>query len=156
MQPTLKLLLILLLGLWMGASIYFSFIAAPTIFQLAKKQTISRDQAGDLAEAMLRKYFRWGMVVLLFSGVIAVLLAFATGRPRWTQCAIIVLATLLVTAFSGIVWAPKVHQLRMERRAHHSEELDKHFRKMHGISMLLNLIAIVGTTSAFIVVVRPE
>src|ERR1041384_2510363 len=112
MQPTLKLVLLIVLGFWLGTSIFFSFVAAPELFALAKKQVITRDQAGDVARALLHKYFITGTIVLTLALALCVLLAFGTGRPRFTRCAIILLAALVIMLFDGFIWGPKVHEVR--------------------------------------------
>jgi Domain of unknown function (DUF4149) len=156
MHSTLKLLVVLLLGCWLGASVFFSFAAAPALFKQAKTEVITRDQAGDIAEVMLHKYFAWGLIIVTVALILSILLAFATARPRWTQCAIILLIVLVITGFSSFVWTPKVHQVRMERRANPSEQLDKRFGKLHGISQMLNLLSMIGIASAFVVAARTE
>lgn len=156
MQPALKLILILLLGFWIGASVFLTFASAPVVFQLAKQQVITRDQAGDIAEHTLKKYFLWGTVVVGAALLLSLLLAFTTGRPRWYQSALVLLIVLILIIFTGFVWTPKVHKVRMERRSNPSVELDKRFGKMHGISMVLNLLAIVGTAGAFVIVAKTE
>jgi hypothetical protein len=156
MQPTLKLVLLIVLGFWLGTSIFFSFVAAPELFALAKKQVITREQAGDVARALLQKYFITGTIVLTLALVLCALLAFGTGRPRFTRCAIILFTSLVITLFDGFVWGPKVHETREERRAHPSAKMDKKFGKMHAISFGLNVFVIVGTFASFVTIARQE
>ena len=156
MQPTFKLFLVLLLGGWLGASVFFSFIAAPVIFQLSKSQVISKEQAGDLASAMLKRYFVCALVVFVAALVLSGLLAFGTAQPRFVRCAVIVSIALLLIAFDGFVWGPKVHTLREERRANPSAEMDRKFGRAHALSFGLNGLVIIANAVAFFAVARPE
>lgn len=162
MQPTLKLILTLLLGGWLGASAFFSFIAAPALFQLPKAQVITKEQAGDIAAALLKEYFLYTVLVLALALILSGVLAAATARAQFTRCAIILVAALLIHLFDGYVWAPKVHAIREQRRANSSteidkqKELDKKFGQAHAISFGLNVLVMIGTAWAFVVVAKPE
>jgi hypothetical protein len=156
MQSILKLILTLLLGAWLGATVFFSFVAAPALFQLPRAQVITKEQAGDIAAALLKRYFICAVLVLILALILSSLLAVATARPPFTRCAVIVAIALLIHVFDGFVWAPKVHAIREQRRANPSAELDKQFGRAHGISFGLNFLMIVGTAWAFVVVARPE
>jgi hypothetical protein len=156
MQPTLRLLLLFLLAFWLGTSVFFSFLAAPELFHLAELQVITRDQAGNVAAALLKQYFLTGAIVLAGTALLSALLAFGTGQPRFRKAATILLVALVIALFDGYVWGPKVHQIREERRAHPSLNLDKKFGKAHAFSFGLNFLVIVGTSLAFGMVVRQE
>jgi hypothetical protein len=156
MQPTLKLILTLLLGLWLGASAYFTFVTATALFQLPKAEVITRDQAGDIAAALLRRYFISSAVMLTLALIVSGALAFTTGQPRFQKCAVVVLIALLITLFDGFAWAPKVREIRQQRRANPGPAMDKAFGKAHAVSFGLNFLMILGTATAFVIVARQE
>lgn len=156
MQSTLKLILTLLIGFWLSASVFFSFVSAPALFQLAKKGTITREQAGDIAGAMLKRYFISGFLILLAAAVISGALAYGMSLPRYARSTIILAIAVLITAFSLFVWTPHVHKVREERRANPSSEMDKRFGIAHGVSSGLNLLVIIGTAWAFVIAARPD
>ncbi|MSR64528.1 MAG: DUF4149 domain-containing protein [Verrucomicrobiae bacterium] len=156
MQSTLRLILTLLLGFWLGASVFFSFVSAPTLFQLAKTGAITREQAGDIAVAMLNKYFISGLAILSLATIVSATLAFGASQPRYTRPAIILVIAVLISAFSTFVWTPQVHAVREQRRANPSAEMDRKFGIAHGVSSGMNLLVIIGTAWAFVIVARPE
>jgi hypothetical protein len=156
MHHTFKLLLILLLGGWLGAQVFFSFVAAPALFQLAKQDVVTREQAGDVAEAFLKRYFLCGLVALVLATALGGNLAYAAPNPRFTRCAMITLLAALVTAYSAFLWTPKVHALREQRRAHPGLEVDKQFRTAHHVSFGMTVLVIAGTAVAFVLVAKPE
>jgi len=156
MQSTIKLLVTLFLGCWLGASIWFSFVAATGLFHLAKAGVITREQAGDVAEALLDKYFVSALVSLALTTLLAGYLGLGSRMPRYTKCAAITLAALLITAFSFFVWTPRVHQAREERRLHPGPESEKRFRSSHHVSFGMNVLVIAGTAWAFVIATKPE
>ena len=65
-------------------------------------------------------------------------------------------ASSVVTVFDGFAWAPKVREIRQQRRANPGPEMDKAFGKAHAVSFGLNFLMILGTATAFVIVVRQE
>lgn len=156
MQPLLKRALILLLGFWFGASAHFTVVTAPTVFELGRAGLLSSEQTGEVAAALLRRYFLCGVLVLTLALLCGGLLAFGTGRPKFRRCAALVALTLALATADWLVVAPRVSQLRQQRRIEPTVELNRQFRLLHSGSLALNLLVIAGTAWAFAVAVRPD
>jgi Ca2+/H+ antiporter len=156
MQRTLKMLLVLLLGGWLGASVFFTFVAAPALFRLGKQGAITAEQAGDVAGALLNLYFPSALIALALALLAGGYLALSGGASRFKTCALVTLVALLVTGFSYFVWSPKVHEAREQRRANRTAVTEKQFRVAHHVSFGMNLVMIAGTAWAFALAARPE
>lgn len=132
---------LLLLAIWLGGTVFVTFIAAPTAF--AKLPT--RAAAGDLVGAMLTKFGRWTLVCIVG---LAILGGARLALYENFVAPVIVRTTLLAlaagTVLAGVVWLePKLHALRDALspidEIPESDPRRQRFRKLHGLSMMLTL-----------------
>lgn len=150
-MPNLSFLLIdgfwhLALAFWIGGSVVTTFIVAPTVFAKAP----SRALAGELVGEILK---RQGWLVL---GCLLVLAATGGARaalwenavwPITLRYALLALA-ILVTGVGITLVDPAIRRLR-ERLGRPIDEVPvddpgrQAFRKLHGLSMLLNLVQLI-------------
>jgi hypothetical protein len=126
---------VLAVGLWFGAGVFFSFIAAPTLFA-----TLDTNTFGIAVGPLFPPYFA-------LQGVCAVIgLATALGwqkqHPgvrvhRWRVVVLLIAALALL---AGWPVAGKVSELRSARDS--SEAARAAFATWHLLSLLLNMVAI--------------
>mgnify|MGYP000323124357 CR=1 FL=1 len=138
----LQFIYLLSLSLWIGALIFFSFIAAPAIFK-----TLPHETAGDVVGNIFPKYYQLGCLCAVLSlGSLALLSAQSNA---WHEVRIMVLAFMtLITFYSAFVIGPKVRQLKTTLRAMKNQpayaEKSKRFSRLHGFSMVLNLLVLIA------------
>ncbi|HEY8450035.1 MAG TPA: DUF4149 domain-containing protein [Bacillota bacterium] len=116
-----------LLAAWLGAFVHYSLLVTPVLFERFP------DRAGDLVAALFPGYFRFGIVL----GGLAALLAgwhwLATGWSRQradTWRLVWALVVVVALAANAYVVEPLVAAAGPET-----------FGRLHGLSMLLNLVA---------------
>ncbi len=135
-----KYLHLLFLVFWFGGMLFFSFIAAPSIFKAFPRET-----AGDIVGAIFPKYFFIGYVCSL--GLVGTF--FILWKAQLTSVrapfAILILMVAL-TLISGMGVGAKAREIKAEIRQTtdvvQKEALSVSFKKIHGISMILNLTLI--------------
>ena len=135
--------------IWIGTIIFFSFFGAPSIFKV-----LDRELAGDVVGDIFPKYWMIGYIcspialgTLLFLQKLGTLNT--TGR-------VVILSIMLINVYcSGLVVGTKAKSVKAEMRATEDVEkkelIRKHFMKIHGISMMMNLtVLILGIVVIFI------
>src|SRR6185295_6484946 len=138
----LRYLLLLSLVLWIGGIVFFSFIASPSIFKL-----LPREQAGQVVGDIFPKYHLLGYV----SCVIALACLFGLrqfGAVQPIRTAMIVLVLMGgIQVTMGTIMGPTVIAARDAVKATPAgperERLEKKFRGLHGVSMILNLVLLI-------------
>ena len=138
----------LVLALWVGGMSMYSFLVTPIIFK-----SYSRTMAGEIVGYLFAWYFKYNLTLITLA---LVLFFFVRPSIKWVSYAS---ATVLVTAFilsivTVTVIHPKAKKIKEEVHSSESEsdreEARKAFAKVHGISMLINVI-IIGAGIAMIV-----
>ncbi len=142
MLNAMRFVLLLSLAVWVGALIFFTFFAAPSIFKV-----LPRELAGEVVGDMFPKYWMIGYVAGLLS--LSSLLAISFIEKGFPAARVILLTVMTgVTFYSGLVVAPKAHEMRIEVRAAketvEKEAIEKDFKRMHAISAALNMAVIVS------------
>lgn len=135
-----KYLHMLTLCVWVGGMVFFTFIGAPAIFK-----DLPRDMAGVAVGGIFPKYWMMGYVCSLL--LLGTLLYITKGNFGAFKVQVGILAVAVALSFvSGLVVGVKAHdiktQMNAEQDAMKKEELHKEFRKMHGISALMNVATI--------------
>ncbi len=136
------------LVVWIGAIIFFSFIAAPAIFK-----SLPRETAGDVVAKIFPIYHQLGCVCSILA--LGTLALFSPAVTDWHMARVISLSIMtLITFYSCFVMGPKVRVLKDDLRGSKSspdfELKSKAFSRIHGISMVLNmLVLLVGIVLLF-------
>lgn len=131
----------LALALWTGGAALFTFMLTPAIFE-----SYDRDQAGAIVGVLFPGYFMWGLV---FGGV-ALLALILSRREKKALPAAILGVMLTVAVVQCFVIEPRAAALKKEIPSfvttppEHPARAE--FRKLHGISMGVNLGVIAGGT----------
>lgn len=127
--------------IWFGGMIFFSFIAAPSIFKV-----LPREMAGDVVGDIFPKYYIIGCVAsLILLGTL-----YWIGRENFKTILIPLIIMGIMTGmtfYSGLVIGPKARSIKAEIRQISDEtkkkELKKSFKKIHGVSMAFNITIII-------------
>jgi uncharacterized membrane protein len=149
----IKFIHLLTMVIWFGGMIFFSFIAAPSIFKILPKTT-----AGDLVGDIFPKYYLIGYIASLILLGTLIWLGQRNFKPIAVPLIIMAIMTGL-TYYSGMVVGAKARAIKTELHETQDEvkkeKLAKSFKKIHGISMMLNvsIIALSIVYLAFIPVI---
>ena len=142
MSRWIRFLGILNAGVWLGAGIFLTFGAGQAVFSPGVVESLGREKAGAVAQAILGRYFVMQYVCL---AVAAVQLKLAGAsipgiRPWLTVGALAVLVSL-----GGFWLQPKLHDLNkirytMSLPEDQRKEAGASFGKLHGLSQVMNLV----------------
>jgi hypothetical protein len=129
----------LAVSLWAGGNAIFMLVITPIIFK-----TESRDTAARLVGSLFPSYFRWGFVC----GIIALICRLA-GRGFDPKLPVLVLAVMLaMVSFQASYVEPHAAELKRQIGSFESTSKDhplrKEFSKLHGVSMVCNLMVLIG------------
>lgn len=138
---------LLTLVIWFGGMIFFSFIAAPSIFKILPKE-----QAGDVVGDVFPKYYFIGYVASLI--LLGTLYKIGRGHFIVVIAPFILLSIMTVlTYYSGLIVGSKVRKIKAEVRQTtdeaKKEELEIAFKRTHGFSMILN-VSIIGLSIVYL------
>lgn len=143
---TIKFVHLLTLVVWFGGMIFFSFIAAPSIFKI-----LSKEDAGDVVGDIFPKYFLIGYVASLT--LLGTLFKLGQGNFRVIPPIILLAIMSGLTFYSGLVIGPKVRKMKAKMREIsdevQKEELEISFKKTHSFSMILN-VSIIGLSIVYL------
>ena len=138
MKPILFSFYTLTLALWTGGMALFTFIVTPAIFR-----SYGRDQAGEIVGKLFPGYFLYLLVLSALALVLFFLLgANQASRPIRASLFLLVVA-VIINAYVLFSLHPKAVQIKQqvvsfEKAAPDSPDR-REFRKLHGISAVLNL-----------------
>jgi hypothetical protein len=128
----------LVLALWVGGIVLFTFIVTPVIFK-----SFSRDVAGEIVGKLFPGYFTYNLVL----SVLAIALFFLLTADRslfvWRLSVLLLAAALVVNLFIVFKLHPDITAVKREISSFQQESPDspmrKKFRVLHGVSAALNL-----------------
>jgi uncharacterized membrane protein len=156
-EVMLRYLHLLALVVWIGGVIFFSLVAAPTLFQ-----SLPREVAGRATSVIFPRYYLVGAIA---AGV-ALVTALATGilSGRWPRALVVevVLIALMggMTLYAGQVILPEAQRIRaalpaMEGSAEHPAAQAR-WAVLHRRSVRLNgAVLVLGLATLWIVARRP-
>ncbi|MGB9963402.1 DUF4149 domain-containing protein [Halobacterium hubeiense] len=123
-------------GMWLGSIVFFSFVAAPALFD-----ELGEDRAGDAVNVVFPRYYSFGIWLGAAVLVVWALGPSVVGAPEPPLIA----DAGVVAAFLANLYAR--YQLIPKMEAAGSEA----FARYHKQSVGLNLVALVGLAAAFAV-----
>lgn len=151
LNVVLRFLYVLSLALWIGGMTFFTFIAAPSIFQV-----LPREAAGNVVADIFPKYYWQGIAC----GIIALVTSLALGmRTSWSQLLIVrtLLLGIMIIAvlYSAFVLQPQIQAVKAQITSVESlaptDPLRLEFGRLHGRSFAVNAaVLLVGVIVIFI------
>jgi steroid 5-alpha reductase family enzyme len=109
---------------WLGILLFHTAVVASAAFQV-----LDREEAGAVVRRIFPRYHAVGLVLGAGAGVAAAG-AHAAGPGRWAAYALLVAALVTVGSWRGLI--PPMEEARTQGE-------DERFRRLHGLSMALNL-----------------
>lgn len=121
------------LVIWVGGIIFFSFVAAPAIFQV-----LAKEDAGRLVRAIFPRYYKLGIGCGVLTTLSLAGLGIVSGRLTGPLAADIVIVTLMMclTIYS-LVLVPRINAARDA-----GQEQEERFKKLHRRSVVVNAVVL--------------
>jgi len=123
----LNALLLIAVGVWLGAMVFFAAVVAPTVFG-----TLEPQLAGHMIRRVFPRYYLFGLICLSIASLTSV---FAPNASLWVTGACVLM--LGATWYARQVLMPQVNAARdamLARNEAHSPE----FKRLHTRSVQLN------------------
>lgn len=154
MITIIRFLHLLSLVVWIGGVIFFSFIAAPSIFNV-----LPRDKAGDVVGDIFPKYWMMGYVCSITALLTILILSFHGQSYPLVNISLLVLLCGL-TFCSGMAVGTKAREVKARIRTiedqAQKEILKLKFTSLHKRSTILNsIILILGLIVIFLTAASP-
>lgn len=141
MITIIRFIHLLSLIVWLGGMIFFSFIAAPSIFKVLPRET-----AGDVVGDIFTKYWIIGYICSITALAALLILSFQEKAYPWTRIGLLVLMTAMVF-YSGKVIGKNAIEVKAQIRATEDqtqkEALRLKFKAIHRNSMILNAVILI-------------
>jgi hypothetical protein len=145
MQPmtfTLVALYNLLLALWTGGMALFTFIVTPAIFR-----SFGRDQAGEIVGKLFPGYFLYLLVLSALALVLFFLLGAVQATPLYRASLFLLVVAIIINAYVLFSLHPRTVEVKQQvasfERTAPDSPARKEFRKLHGVSAVLNLFLLI-------------
>lgn len=133
----------LTLVFWVGGMIVYSFLITPTLFQ-----RLPKEEAGEIVSLLFPRYWVLGYVgaALALGTYLGIRYVLET-PPGMDRLRLVLVVLMLGGAIvNGAVIGPRSRDVRVEMKAAATEAaaepLRKRFGRLHGISMLVNVLVI--------------
>lgn len=142
MRTTVVWLYLLALIVWLGETVFLSFVVAPSIFR-----GFPPDEAGRVMGTIFPAYYRVGTVcgAVLVAAAVFLWRTGVAGAARWgiaTALAFVMLGCIL---YAGVVVQPRVRELReIRHRPDAPANVESEFQHLHGLSVQLNGVVLAG------------
>ena len=141
MVVVINLIILLSLVFWIGGIFFFSFAAAPSIFEV-----LPRELAGDVVADIFPKYYLVAYICgfLLLTALIIKKYFFESVARFINLSIILVILMLGLSVYAGEVLRPQASEIKTEIRAVESgaaeyKKLDKRFKFIHLKSVICNI-----------------
>ncbi len=129
----------IILALWVGGIALFTFLITPVIFR-----TYPRDQAGEIVGRLFQVYFQYNLVLAAMALVVFFIVANDRSKPAYLLSLVCVVTALLINLFIVFKLHPDAVRIKQQVTSFERESPDsparKQFRRLHGISAVLNLV----------------
>jgi hypothetical protein len=128
----------LILALWVGGIALFTFIVTPVIFR-----SYPRDHAGEIVGLLFPGYFLYNLVLAALALVLFFIVANDRSHFAYRSSLVCVVTALLINLFIVFKLHPDTVMIKQQVTSFERESPDsparKQFRRLHGVSAVLNL-----------------
>lgn len=163
MTSIIRCLRLLLLGLWLGAAVFFGAAVAPTVFSVLRGAQLSNanELAGMMITRILATINRGGVEIGLFLIVTGYFLSKTESRLMRFAEMISLAIMAIMTGVSHWIISARMLALRAAMQAPidqiaSSDPRRVAFDALHGYSVTAMGIAIVAGLAAFLIIARPK
>ena len=128
-----------MLALWIGGIALFTFIVTPVIFN-----SYSRDMAGEIVGRLFPGYFLYNLVLSLLALILFFILRSDIAHTDFKLALFSIVIAALVNIFVCFYLHPEIKAIKKEihsfETVSNNDPLRIKFRRLHGISAVLNLL----------------
>jgi uncharacterized membrane protein len=128
----------IVLALWTGGMALFTFIVTPAIFR-----SFGRDQAGEIVGKLFPGYFLYLLALSALALVLFFLLGADQASRSFRASLFLLVVAVIINAYVLFLLHPKAVQIKQQvvtfEKAAPDSPARREFRKLHGISAVLNL-----------------
>ena len=168
-MQVLRFIGVLNAAVWLGAGFFFTVAVGPAFFTTEAQDIFKgRFWPGVMAQFVVARYFYLQQICGVIALVHLIAEWFYLGRPL-QRLNVVILSGLLLFGFVGGFWIqPKLHQLHLVMYSMNEQyqvvplsvaeraEAAKSFRTWHGLSRVMDLIALAGLAVYFWRVTHPS
>jgi hypothetical protein len=145
----LRIVGLLNVAIWLGASVFFTLAVGPAFFSEGMLRLLGRPHAGAAAQLVLERYFIMHQICAGVALLHLVGEGVYLGRMihRWTLGLLLVLLGFSLVA--GYIIQPQLRSLHLTMyrpglAVEEQETAGRSFRILHGVSQLINLAMLAG------------
>jgi hypothetical protein len=138
------------LALWVGGIALFTFIITPILFN-----SYSRDMAGEIVGRLFPGYFLCNLVLSLLALMLFLIHWSDIARKGFRLSLFCMVIAVMVNIFVCFKLYPEIKAIKKEIHSFETVSSDDHlrmkFRKLHGISAVLNLLMLADGVTLLLV-----
>ena len=144
-----------ILALWAGGMFIFTFLVTPVIFQ-----SFGRDAAGEIVGKLFPYYFPYNLVLSVLALIIFLLFLGMRGKIQNKIMLLLLTAAVLINMFITFKLYPDIQSVKQQITTFETQTDESparnQFRKMHGLSALLNILLLLDGTALLILNSTPK
>jgi hypothetical protein len=129
----------LILSLWIGGIVIFTFLTTPAIFR-----SFERDMAGKIVGTLFTGYFAYNLVLSVLALILLVLLRSLLTGAGFKLSLILVICAIVINLFVTFKLHPDIRKVKQEIHTFNEpagdSALRRKFGKLHAVSASLNLL----------------
>ncbi len=141
---------IIILALWVGGISLFTFIVTPKIFR-----SYDRDKAGEIVGKLFPGYFLFTLVLSVLVLLLLPLCRYLFGQAGFLWSLVLAVIAVAINLFVSFKLHPEIRSVKQEVHSFQSLPDDsparKTFRKLHAMSMTLNLLLLADGVTLLII-----
>jgi len=158
-QRIVQLVSTLNAAVWLGAAVLFTFIAGPAFFDPALKDILPKPEDGIAARFLIGRFTAF-QIACACVAVITLLVDWRMGGGQFPCAQALLLGGIILLITAAILWlTPQLDALHQVKYAEHfgktataveSDTAAKAFGRLHGLSMISNLLVLIGLLAQFV------
>ena len=146
-------------AVWLGGAVFFTFVAGPMFFDPALKEILPKPEDGIAARFLIGRFTAFQISCALIAAITLIIGWRMSERPFPRAQALLLGGIGLLIAAAVLVLTPKLDALHHLKYADYfglnttkeqSEAAAKAFGPLHGLSMVGNLVVMLGLLAQFI------
>ncbi len=146
MRPALEFLYLLILSLWVGGMVIFTFVVTPAIFR-----SYGRDQAGEIVGKLFPGYFPYLLALSLLALLLFLLQDMNRRSAVYWSCLVLLAAAIVVNSYVTFKLHPDAVRIKQQVATFQQTVPDsaarQEFRRLHAVSAVLNLFVLLDGAS---------
>lgn len=128
-----------IIALWIGGMVLFTFIVAPAIFR-----HFGRDTAGSIMGKLFAGYFMYNLVLSVVALILLIAIGSSLTKRAFRLSLILVISAVIINSVVTFKLHPEIRKVKQRIPSFEMTERDsplrKEFGRLHAVSATLNLI----------------